>query len=384
MTNNATGMKGRVICLLLALLAAGVMRAETPAKNGTIVPSGANTARVRNLVYLIGDGMGLAHVSMLQIEGGYAPTAFDRAQGVALLKTRSANNRVTDSAAAGTALACGCKTNNSTLGLDAGGRPLRSIMARAEASGMPAGIVVSCYLQHATPAAFYTHVSDRGDSRTITRDLLASGVDVLFGGGRKWLAEECPEGGTYLDAFRRRGYVVAGSMDEADTVHAAPLLAVVADKHLPGAAERGDYLPRATRKALELLAADAADRDTGFLLMVEGSQIDMAGHANDAAKLLDEMRDFEEAVAEAMNFADRTPGTLVVVTADHETGGLSISSNKTDFTLSESGLHYGFGTGSHSATMVPVFLYGTGASRIAGVMENSELARRIMRLMELE
>lgn len=367
-----------LLFLLPGLLAAGVLRAGTPACGD------ADTCRVRNLIYLIGDGMGLAHVSMLQIEGGYAPTAFDRAQGVALIKTRSANNRVTDSAAAGTALATGHKTGNGTLGLDSLGHPVQSMMVRAEAKGMPTGIAVCCYLQHATPAAFYAHVPDRGDSRTITRDLLASGVDVLFGGGGRWLAEACPEGGSYLDAFRRRGYAVAESMAQADTVRSTPLLAVVAETELPGAVERGDYLPRAGHRALELLAAESARRGKGFMLMIEGSFIDGAAHGNNPKSLLAEMRDFDRTMAEAMDFADRTPGTLVVVVADHETGGLSITSNETDFTLSESGLQYNFGTTSHSATMVPAYFYGTGARKIGGVMENSELAQRIMELLGLE
>lgn len=369
-------MKKRDFILLLALLAAGTMRAAEPAQ--------ADAGRVRNLIYLIGDGMGVSHVSMLQTERDFAPTAFDRAQAVGLVKTHSSNNRVTDSAAAGTALATGHKARNGTLGLDSLGNAVRSMMVRAETAGMPTGIVVSCYLQHATPAAFYTHVPDRGDGEAITRDLLASGVDVLFGGGRRWLAEQSPEGGSYLDAFRRRGYVVAESVGEADTVQTARLLCVVADEHLPAAAERGDFLPHAERKALELLAAEAANRGTGFLLMVEGSQIDMAAHANDSQRLLDEMRDFDSTVAAAMDFADRTPGTLVVVVADHETGGLFIPSNDADFTRSESGLRYKFGTGGHTASMVPAFFYGTGARELSGVMENAELGQRLMRLLGLE
>lgn len=342
----------------------------------------AAAQEVRNLILMIGDGMGLAQVSMLQIENNYEPTVFDRAQGVALIGTRSANNRVTDSAAASTAMASGRKTDNGTLGLDPEGHPLRSLMSRAAAKGMATGIAVTCYLQHATPAAFYAHVADRNDTISITRDLLEGGVDVLFGGGRRWLAEECPGSGSYFDAFRRCGYLLADSIGAADTLTRGRVLCTVAEEHLPPAPARGDFLPRATRKALEVLSADAGGR--GFVLMVEGSQIDLAGHANDAEWLLAEMRDFERAVTEAVDFADRTPGTLVVVAADHETGGLSIPGNEEDFTRGESGLHYAFGTGTHSATMVPVYLYGTGAERVCGVMDNTALARRMMELLGLE
>ena len=339
---------------------------------------------VRNVIYLIGDGMGLAHVSLLKIENGYAPTAFDRAEGVALISTYSANNRVTDSAAAGTALATGSKTNNGTLGLDAEGNRLESMIARATEQGRPTGLVVTCYLQHATPGAFYAHVPSRGDLEEITRDMLASRVDVLLGGGRKWLSEECAESGSYLDAFARRGYRVAATLDEAEADAEGRLIGVLAEEHLPQAPARGDYLPRAAAAAMRLLAADAERRGEGFLLMIEGSQIDMAAHANDTEWLLAEMRDFERTVAEAMDFADAHPGTLVVVTADHETGGLTMPSGDKDFTRSESGIDYRYGTGSHTGTLLPVYLYGAGADAIRGVMDNTELSRRIMALLGLE
>ena len=272
----------------LSLLAWGGVRAANP------------EGEVRNLIFMVGDGMGLAHVSMLMVENGYAPTSFDRAQSVGLVCTRSANNRVTDSAAAATALATGHKTGNGTIGQSLDGERYESLMMRAEKAGLRSGIVVSCYLQHATPAAFYAHVARRGDVDTITRDLLASGVDVLFGGGRKWLAEECSDGGTYFDAFRRRGYTVVDRFEQTDTLHSGRVLGAFAEKHLEAAPRRGDYLPRATREALELLTADDS-LHRGWMLLVEGSLIDMAAHDNDAERLLAEMRDFNAAVGEAMD-----------------------------------------------------------------------------------
>ena len=362
---NITSMKRFYLLLGAALLAA-------------CAGSECREPEVRNVVYMIGDGMGLAQVSLLQIAADYEPTAFDRAQGIALIATRSANNRVTDSAAAGTALSSGCKTNNTWLGLDTAGRRLEPITECAQRQGMRTGVVVTSHLYHATPAAFYAHAANRDDAQTITADMVASGIDLLIGGGRKALSEELPEGGTRFDAFRAKGYRVAVEPGQIDTLSGLPLVAAVADKHLPVAAERGDYLPQATRKALELLSAD---NDKGFFLMVEGSQIDMACHGNDGPRVLDEMRDFERAVAAAMDFADSHPGTLVIVTADHETGGLTLPSGKADFTLPESGVRTEFSTGGHSASIVPVYLYGTGADRIGGLMDNTELANRIKQLI---
>ena len=118
--------------------------------------------------------------------------------------------------------------------------------------------------------------------------------------------------------------------------------------------------------------------------MVEGSQIDFESHGNRADGVLAEVRDFEAAVSAAMRFADNHPGTLLVVTADHETGGLTMPSRKADFTASESGMEYKFGTGSHTGILVPVYLYGAGAERINGILDNAELSRRLMALLELE
>lgn len=363
-------MKRRLLLLILLLsFSAGCNRGGEPEK-------------VRNVIFMIGDGMGLSYVSMLQVENGFRPTSFDRAQGIALTTTRSLNNRVTDSAAAGTALASGEKTDNSVLGEKPDGTPCESMIAKAVKKGMPTGIVVTSTLQHATPGAFYAHVKYRRMPEEITADMLRSGIDVLVGGGRRWLLDTCLEGGTYFDAFARRGYRIADDMESFGRVGADRVLAVMADGHLPKAAERGDYLPRAVDKTLDILGQRAGEG--GFLLMVEGSQIDKAGHRNNQSWLLDEMRDFDRAVGRAMDFADRTPGTLVVVTADHETGGLTIPANKSDFLQADNGIRYCFSTEGHTGTMVPVYLYGTGADRFRGVMDNTELARKIMAVLELE
>jgi len=346
---------------------------------------GAAGQEVRNLIYMIGDGMGLAHVSMLRIENRYEPTAFDRAQHIALISPQSANNRVTDSGAAGTALAAGHKANNGSLGQTPDGKPVESIVSAAARNGFSTGLAVTCYLQHATPAAFYAHTDSRGDLSKITRDLLASDIDVLLGGGRRWLAEEESEGHTFLDAFRQRGYRIAGTMEETASVHDGKLLGLFAEEEMPDIRTRDTgYLASATAKALEILSNNVQAGDRGAILMVEGSHIDYAAHCNDAPWLLEEMRDFERAIRAAMDFADRTPGTLVVVTADHETGGLTIPSCETDFTQAESGIQYDFGSVSHTGSMLPVFLYGTGADRICGVLDNTELPKRLAELMGLE
>jgi len=364
-----------VLAAIAAILLAGC--AGCPEKTQEQAP--------RNLIYMIGDGMGLSHTAMLIIENRYEPTAFDRAQNIALTTTHSLNNRVTDSAASGTALATGTKTNNSMIGMTPDSVILESIIARAEAAGRPTGIVVTSDLAHATPAAFYAHVADRGDYGVIARQFVDSGIDVAFGGGVRTFSKAAAEGEpSPLDLLREKGYGVVTSIEELEAAQQAPVIGLMAEHHMAGALEgRGDYLPRATSKALELLTAQSEKSGEGFILMVEGSRIDFDAQDNNAEGLLLEMRDFEQAVNRAMDYADTHPGTLVVVLADHESGGLTMPSGNPDFTLSESGIDYRFSTTGHTGIPVPVYLYGTGAERINGLMDNTDLANRLAEIFGL-
>lgn len=356
-----------------------------------IAPAAAEPVReasgeeVRSLIFMIGDGMGLSHVAAMMIEGGYAPTAFDRMENVALIATRSANNLVTDSAAAGTALATGSKTDNGRLGEAPDGHALESMIAKAWKREMPTGVVVTCKIQHATPGAFYAHVPNRNLYDEISRQLASSKLDVAFGGGKAEMTAPDASGRSAADELVRTGCRVIYDWNQAEDIRSGRVAGFFADDHLPSMLDgRGDYLPQATRKALEILDNNAREAGKGFVLMVEGSQIDFESHGNNAAGVLAEVRDFEAAVSAAMRFVDNHPGTLLVVTADHETGGLSMPSRKADFTASESGMDYKFGSGSHTGILVPVYLYGAGAERINGVMDNTELSRKLMALLDLK
>ena len=294
-------MKKIVITMLVLLSAAyavgiggGEVARKLNLRPSQIVPA-ADTLPVRNLIYLIGDGMGLSHVSMLMLEEGYGTTAFDRAQNIALITTYSANNRVTDSAAAGTALATGHKTGNGMLGVLPDSTAAESIMADAIRAGMPTGVVVTSTLQHATPGAFYAHVPYRRQYQRISDQLAGSDLTVAFGGGLKYAeTSEREDGVPGIERLRDRGFRVLTDPSQLDTLSRGPVMGFFADGHLPKMSEgRGDYLERAIRKALEILSREAGERDRGFILMVEGSQIDLRAHDNDAEGVLAEMRDFD-------------------------------------------------------------------------------------------
>ena len=354
----------KFVCLALCLCTlSGTLRAEEP---------------IKNIILLIGDGMGLVPASMMQIENNYTPTIFDRAENVALTKTYSADNRVTDSAAAGTALATGHKTNNTFVGVLSDGTAVESLMDVAKREGKATGVAVTIYLQHATPAAFYAHSTRRHDNALITRQLAAASLDVAIGGGMAEFVSLYGSEEEARNALSNNGFNLVRTMEELGRERGDKrVMALLSDWEV--GADTGDYLAEATREAIRLL--DKRDNDKAFALMVEGSLIDGMCHANDARAAQRELEGFMKAVEVAVEYAERTPGTLVVVTADHGTGGMTIVSCDTNFNLSEQGVEYRFSTTGHSAEMVPVYLYGTGVESINGIMENSELGAKLKELI---
>lgn len=355
-------MRRITICAVAMLLSVGTLLAQKP---------------VKNIIYMIGDGMGLSSVSMMQLLNSYEPTIFDQAENIALQKTYSADNRVTDSAASGTALATGVKTNNTFLGMRPDLSHSESIMELAQNRGMATGVIVTTYLQHATPAAFYAHIDSRHKLAEISEQLLESKLDVAIGGGMAFFEERYDGKCKAKKAIADAGFEYVASMEELYNVKCGTrTLALLADKEV--GADSGSYLAEATAKALSMLEAN----DRGFVLMVEGSLIDSMGHGNNAVAQQKELQSFMQAIEVAVEYARTHPDTLVVVTADHETGGLALVSANADFNLAEQGVEFKWSTGGHSAEMVPIYLYGAGAELINGIMENTELNAKLKALIK--
>ena len=331
---------------------------------------------VKNIIYMIGDGMGLSSVSMMQLVNKYEPTIFDQAENVALQKTYSADNRVTDSAASGTALASGVKTNNTYIGCTPDGVAVESLMDVAKAQGKATGVVVTTYLQHATPAAFYAHTESRHNYGIISEQLVRSALDVAIGGGMGHFKER------YQDEAKAvisdGGFALVEDMEDLKKQSGdSRILALLSDWEV--GSNTGSYLADATSEALRLL--EKRGEDNGFVLMVEGSLIDGMGHANNAEAQQLEMQDFMGAIEVAVEYAKSHDGTLVVVTADHETGGLSIVSADANFNLSEQGVEYRWTTNGHSGVMIPIYLYGAANECINGIVENSDIANTLKALI---
>lgn len=318
---------------------------------------------VKNVILMIGDGMGLAQVSALMIENKYAPVSFDRAQSVAVCKTYSSNNRVTDSGASATAMGTGHKTKNGRIGVDEKEGPVPNIMELAKEKGLATGIVVTSYLADGTPAGFFAHTPSRRNFDEIAKQMSLFKPDVAVGGGREYFAP-------YFTQH-------ASTPEEFYASETTPLIGLLAEKSMKKAPERGDYLLKASEHTVNLLSKTGK----GFFAMIEGSQIDYACHKNDIEWALAEMRDFDTAVNRMFDYADENPGTLVIVVADHETGAMSIISNNRDFTASESGIKYVFGTTSHSGIPVILYSYGTGSENFRGVIDNTDIFKIIKKLL---
>lgn len=326
---------------------------------------------VKNIIFLIGDGMGVTQV-YAAMDHAENSLIMEKAEFAGLSKTNSISHKITDSAAGGTALATGTKTANGVIGQDTAGNVLKNIVEYAEDYGLSTGLVSTSSITHATPASFIAHEKSRNNYEAIAADFLATDIEVFIGGGWNHFASR-EDGQNLVESLEQKGYSVVRTIEEVEASEADKLAGLLAEGHLPPAAEgRGDMLPIATNKALDILSRS----EEGFFLMVEGSQIDWGGHANDIDYVVSETIDFDNAVRVAVDFAKNNPGTLVVVTSDHETGGLTMPSMEDDYTVTAP--H--FATGGHSAVMVPVFSYGEGAEHFSGILDNTDFFPIFMEL----
>lgn len=363
-----------------------------------------NEPKVKNVIYLIGDGMGFGAVTTLLLTED-EPTGFEEAPVIGLSETCSANNYVTDSAAGGTALATGTRTNNGYVGADPDGNQLTSVLRKAQTYGMKTGIVVNTTLTEATPAAFYAGVTSRKMVFDIAKQFTESEVDVAIGGGLdhfiarpdsldltatliengydvylNWETVLNTESDKFVgilplyDLHRREANNGTASAAEGQEVClAAQMAAINEDINATHLSEPTVYLEKATVKALDVLSRNNKD---GFFLMIESAIIDGYGHNNDGEGMIVEMQEFGRTLRAMIDYVNNHPETLLVVTADHETGGTGVYYNG-HTPANEGPLRLKFSTSGHTGTVVPVFAYGAGAENFAGVMKNIDIPEKI-------
>ena len=323
----------------------------------------------QNVILMIGDGMSTPQIyaAMLASE---SPTAFEKFPVSGLVKTNSKSHKITDSAAGGTAIATGHKTNNGMIGMNADSIAVPSILEIFSDKGMKTGLVVTSYITHATPASFVAKNINRNNYEEIALDFAqCDKVDLLIGGGRKHFTDR-KDGNNLIEEMTKNGWNYYDTLINNIEQNEKTII-LVSEGHLPVSSERGGFLPDATSFALENLK-----NENGFFLMIEGSQIDFAGHDRDSTYLVNEMLDFNNTINNVLDFVKENPNTLVIVTADHETGGLTIIDPNEAYSRN----YFKFSTGSHSPLLVPVFATGPGSEKFTGIMENTDIIKKIMEL----
>lgn len=332
-----------------------------------------------NIILLIGDGMGLTQISAAMYSNNNR-LALAKFPVIGFHKSHAANELITDSAAGGTAIACGIKTNNGNIGTDENGIPTLSILEELDSMNFSTGMIVTSTIVHATPAAFAAHRARREMYEEIALDYLNANVDLLIGGGRQYFQNREMDDRDLINEFENKGYVVMDqlytTMNKIKWPLDKNLLYFTADKQPLTVSGGRDYLSFAVRQGVQYLEQKS---NKGFFLLVEGSQIDWMNHANDGRGVVMETLDFDRAIWEAIQYANKKGNTLVLVTADHESGGMSIEA---DSRMNK--LKYGFTTNGHTAAMIPVFAYGPGSSLFRGIYENTSIYHKMRAVLGLK
>lgn len=407
------GMRPRILPLLLATLFVFSSSCRTSEK------------KAKYVFYFIGDGMGFSHIALAEAYNaakdgkiGSEPLCFTQFPVMGMATSYSASNMITCSSAAGTALSTGFKTNNGMLGVAPDTTELESIAYKIHDAGYKVGIMTSVTIDHATPGAFYANSAARSDYYAIAAQLPESGFEFFGGGGFQGLKKEDGRKPIY-EIVAENGYEVAFGKEEYEAKKdSAEKIIYFQNKEraaevLPYAFLRGEgdiSLADVVTEAIEFL-----DNDKGFFIMAEGGQIDWAAHANDITNTIHEIIDFDEAIQVAYEFYLKHPDeTLIVVTADHETGGVTLGrtkgytfdlslvpekalSAKTDSeknvenymqqypadSLSKAA-KIGWTTSSHTGGAIPVFAIGAGSSRFAGRANNTDIPKRIISAMGID
>jgi len=359
--------KSLIPVLLFAIMCTACkMQERVVVKEVMITP---NTTYPKNIILMIGDGMGLGQISAGMFYQGNK-TVLEEFPVIGIHKPAASNKLITDSAAAATSFACGVKTYNGAIGVDKDTIPVKTILEEAEEHGLATGLVATSTIVHATPASFIAHNKLRKNYEEIATDFLDTEIDLFIGGGKKYF-DRREDDRNLLEEFK--GYKISHyaeqEIEEMDFDPQYNIGYLTADADPIPAAQGRDYLVPASEKAVEFLNKRATD---GFFLMIEGSQIDWGGHANNSDYILTEFSDFDKAIAKVLNFAKQDGETLVIVTADHETGGYAVQPESTLDSLVTA-----FTSTYHTGTMIPVFAYGPQSETFAGMYENTEIFHKM-------
>jgi len=328
---------------------------------------------VKNVILLIGDGMGLAQIHAGSI-ANHGDLNMTRIRNSGFSQTAAANSGNTDSAAGGSAFAMGEKTNNRYIGMGTDNKKRTNLVDTLANYGIKSGIISVGDITDATPAVFYAHQLDRSMSQEIAHDLLESKTEILVGSNQKSFFQN--KDASLMNQLTAKGFKLSTSLADFSKESTGKQLVLLPDEATrPVKNGRNDMLKQSLVQSIKMLSA----HKNGFFIMAEGAQIDYGGHANDLPYVVTELHDFDKTIEAALRFADQDGETLVVITADHETGGLTLLDAS-----AETGTISGeFSTNDHTNISVPVFAYGPRSDEFRGTYPNNEIFHKILKVLEL-
>ena len=345
---------------------------------GSYVPT-EGKKRPKNVILMIGDGMGIAQITA-GLYSNKNRLQLEKFPIVGLHKSYASNALITDSAAGATAFACGQKTYNGAIAVDPDTIPIPTILELAEAKGLATGLIATSTIVHATPASFIAHVSARSMYEKIAEAFLDTEIDLFIGGGKKFFDRRETDDQNLYELLTEKGYVVSdyfnGEIQDLNINFKKNFAYFTADNDPLPVLRGRNYLEFSSELAPIFLKNH--NDNQGFFLMIEGSQIDWGGHANNSEYIVSEVLDFDKAIGKVLNFAKADGETLVIVTADHETGGYAINPGSTHGTIVG-----GFTSDYHTAALIPVFAFGPGSELFKGIYENTAINHKMKALLGL-
>ncbi|MFC3559345.1 alkaline phosphatase [Pedobacter jamesrossensis] len=327
--------------------------------------------KVKNVILLIGDGMGLAqiHAGLIANHGNLN---ISQIKNIGFSQTGAANSGNTDSAAGASAMATGEKTNNRYIGMGTDNKPRTNLVDSIAQFGIKSGIISVGDITDATPAAFYAHQTERTMSNAIAADLLNSKAEVLIGSNQDAFIKN--QDTELINKLSKQGFKLNKSFADFDKEVSGKQLVLLPTEDTRSVLKgRTDLLKKSLLKTISLLSKNK----NGFFIMAEGAQIDHGGHTNNLPYVITEMHDFDRTIGAALEFADKDGETLVIITADHETGGLTLlDADEKNGTITGA-----FSTDDHTNIMVPVFAYGPKSEMFKGIYKNNEIFKKIINLL---
>ena len=330
-------------------------------------PSGK---KIKNVIFMIGDGMGFEQVSVGWVANG-GQLNMDQMPVLGASRTYATDQLITDSCAGGAALATGKKTKYGYIGVDEEGNPVESTLQHAKRLGKKTGVTVTCRINDATPADFSVHGTSRKDEEGLSAQYVDANVDFISGGGTHFWNQRS-DGRNLIEEMKAKGYTFVDKWQDIAGAQGSKFLGLYGEYDLEPSLDRGPVLLESTKKAIEML-----DNKKGFFLMIEGSQIDDYAHKNKVGQMCEELFDFDKTLGYVLEWAAKDGQTLVVVTADHCTGGLTLLKGS----IEERTVKVHFSTKGHNGIVVPVFAFGPGAQNFAGVHENEDIGQIVHKLL---